>query len=264
MLQTITKIILFLFLFPLAVQGQQTKFFEKLEGCSVLAPAMSIEQAQEKAITNLKLEAFQRAGIGEELTSNSYYEQKQSSTQNKDKYFESSFSEIKGEITFFKLIDFSQKIGENNEIVICAQAQLEVVAFEGKTSNKAIISLEGLSQNYKNNSPLSVSISANKAHYFWVFLIDKNENYMLLYPRNKSESHQLATSDDFKLPISVEEQWVLQTDLSEEKNSLLIVSAQEKGAKPEQLCDFNIWSLWYKSLPFNSRKKQVYNFLIYN
>ena len=72
MLQTITKIILFLFLFPLAVQGQQTKFFEKLEGCSVLAPAMSIEQAQEKAITNLKLEAFQRAGIGEELTSNSY------------------------------------------------------------------------------------------------------------------------------------------------------------------------------------------------
>lgn len=264
MYQPITKLLLILLLLPIAVQGQQAKSFEQLEGCSVLGPGMTIEQAQEKAITNLKLEAFQRAGIGEELTSNAYYEVKKSSTQNKDKYFESSFSEIKGEITFFKLIDFSQKMGENNEIIVCAKANVEVVAFEEENSNKATINLEGLSQNYKSNSPLSLSINANKDHYFWVFLIDKNENYMLLYPRENSDAHQLGVNTNFLLPVPGEEQWVLETELSEEKNSLLIVSAQEKGGNPEQISDFNRWSQWYKSLPFNSRKKQVYNFLIYH
>ena len=100
MLQTITKIILFLFLFPLEVQGQQTKFFEKLEGCCVLAPAMSIEQAQEKAITNLKLEAFQRAGIGEELTSNSYYEQNNLARKIKTNTLSLRFQKLKEKLLF--------------------------------------------------------------------------------------------------------------------------------------------------------------------
>ena len=60
----------------------------------------------------------------------------------------------------------------------------------------------------------------------------------------------------FDLPVPGEEKWILQTELSEEKNSILIVSAEKKGGDPEQLSDFNTWAKWYKSLPFNSTKKQ--------
>ena len=264
MCQQIIRLFLILFLLPLAVLGQQPVSFNQLEGCSVLGPGETLEQAQQKAITNLKLEAFQKAGIGEELTSNAYYEVKKSSTLSKDKYFESSFSEIKGEITFFKLIDFSKKMGENDEIIVCAKAKIEVVAFKEKDSNKATINIEGLSQNYSNNSPLTIRIKSNKAHYFWIFLIDANENYILLYPRNIKDTHLLNVNTMFDLPVPGEEKWILQTELSEEKNSILIVSAEKKGGDPEQLSDFNTWAKWYKSLPFNSRKKQVYNFLIYN
>jgi hypothetical protein len=65
------------------------------------------------------------------------------------------------------------------------------------------------------------------------------------------------------LPNSLEEEWVLQTNLSEEKNSILIVSAKEEGSEAKEISGFNQWALWYKSLPFNSRKKEVFNFIIY-
>jgi len=264
MFQLTTKPLYFLiFLFSIIALGQKTKSFDQIEGCSVLGQNMTIEEAREKAIVNLKLIAFQRAGIGEEITSNVYYEVKKTTTQNKDKYYESSFSEMKGEITFFEVIDFSQKIGENNEILICAKAKVEVVAFDNQRQNKVNITLMGLEQNYKNNSQLHFNLKGNKPHLFWVFLIDKDENYHLLYPRSSKQEHVLPLLEPLYLPNSLEEEWVLQTNLSEEKNSILIVSAKEEGGEAKEISDFNQWAFWYKSLPFNSRKKEVFNFIIY-
>jgi len=264
MFQQTIKHLCFLLLISYTVQGQQIRSFEQLEGCAVLGPNMTIEEARAKAIVNLKLGAFQKAGIGEELTSNSYYEVKKTTTQNKDKYYESSFSETRGEITFFKVKDFSQKIDENNSILVCVSAKIEVIALAVNSINKATISVNGLEQNYKNNSFLNFELSANKPHFYWIFLIDKDENYMLLYPRVVTRKNIFDIDAPIRLPQAIEEEWMLSTEQSEEKNSLLIISAVTEGKAPKPSSNFNEWANWYKSLPFESRKKQVYNFLIYN
>lgn len=77
MFQLKTKLLfLSVFLFFNIVHGQKVRSFNQVEGCSILLTNMTLEQARAKAIVNLKLEAFQKAGIGEEITSNSYYEVK--------------------------------------------------------------------------------------------------------------------------------------------------------------------------------------------
>lgn len=265
MFQLKTKLLfLSVFLFFNIVHGQKVRSFNQVEGCSILLTNMTLEQARAKAIVNLKLEAFQKAGIREEITSNSYYEVKKTNTQNKDKYYESNFSEMKGEITFFEVIDFSQKIGENNEILICAKGKVEVAAFDNKKQNKANITVTGLETSYKNNSPLSFNLKGSKPHFYWVFLIDKDENYYLLYPRSSVQTHVLPSSKPLLLPDPYEEDWILETNISEEKNSIIIVTAKEVGIEAKDISDFNKWSAWYKSLPFNSRKKHLFNFLIYS
>ena len=249
----------------LLFSGVNAQFsFKSMEGCAVLGAGMTLEDVKAKAIEQLKLAAFQKAGIAEELTTNSYLMQKKSTTENVDTYYESTMSEQKGEITFFKEQNTSQSIGENNEIIICVSAKIEVAKFSNDIGEKATVSLEGLEKNYKNNSSLRFSLRGNKSNFYWVFLIDAMDNYILLYPREISNEHRLPIKKTVLLPDVGKEEWILSTDTTEEKNSLLIVTAGLEGQTPQPVSMFNQWSQWYKTLPFNSRKKQVFNFVIFN
>lgn len=252
----------FILLFFSGVNAQFS--FKSIEGCAVLGAGMTLEDAKAKAIEQLKLAAFQKAGISEELTTNSYLMQKKSTTENVDTYYESTMSEQKGEITFFEEQNTSQSIGENNEIIICVSAKIEVAKFSNDIGEKATISVKGLEKNYKNNSSLRFSLRGNKPNFYWVYLIDAMDNYILLYPREISNEHRLPIKKTVLLPDVSKEEWILNTDSTEEKNSLLIVSADLDGQTPKSVSKFNEWSQWYKTLPFKSRKKQIFNFVIFN
>ena len=259
---------LFLFscftLLSISSWAQKEIHFDSISTCSVLEPSSSVETTREKAIQALKVKALQDAGVAELITSNQYLEVNNNEVSNKDKYYESTFSDLRGEVSAFALLNFSQSIGEGGEILICAHANVSVIKYDELDREGPKIQVLGLQNRYQSSDRLSFNLSINQDGYFWVFLIDDQENYSLLYPTAQKQDNFILKDKRISLPGDAV-YWQLNTNgVSEEKNALLIIGHHENIAiSPETVSNFNDWASWYKKLDYRKKSKQVFNFIIY-
>jgi hypothetical protein len=70
-------------------------------------------------------------------------------SKNKDKFYESTSSDIKGEVVKFDLIGYTQTVGSTGEILICAQAKVDVLKHDLQRNNIGSLDLSGISDKYK-------------------------------------------------------------------------------------------------------------------
>jgi len=122
----------------------------------------------------------------------------------------------------------------------------------------------GIQNRYQSSDLLSFNLSVNQDGYFWVFLIDDQENYSLLYPTNQNQDNFILKDNNKFLPGS-SVYWQLNTNgKAEEKNALLVVGHHENiPINAEAISDFNDWAKWYKELDYIKKSKQIFNFIIY-
>jgi len=257
-------LLLVFFLCYSIVYAQKEISFEKLVSCEVLNPNSSIEETREKAVIALKILALQKAGISEIITSNQYLEVKNNPITNSDAYYESTFSDLQGEISFFSPVGFEQKIGEAGEILICVSANVSVIKYEDMEREIPSVQSIGINSKYKNNELLNFKIASTKKAYCWVFFVDEKENYTLLFPTNDKQNHLITPGIFLELPDKTVK-WVLNTtSADQEKNSILIVThPSDIPVKNNSVNNFNSWANWYKQLDFRKKTKQIFNFLIY-
>jgi hypothetical protein len=236
-----------------------------LSACAVLHSNETVEEARKAAVFNVKLVALQEAGISELITSNQFFDVKKGSSTDKDTYYESTFADLKGEISRFDIISYNQSVGETGEVNVCVKANVSVVKFDAEPKDRINLLVEGVDSRYKNGDPISMKITSPKSAYYWVFLIDGEGNYSLLYPQNIQQPNLLASNQAVSLPDK-SVYWNVNTMHKQgEKNSLLLVSYPENAAiNPAQITDFNSWASWYNQLNYTSRSKQIKNFLIFN
>ena len=251
-------------LWSLCSWGQNEIHFESISTCAVLEASSSIEATRKKAIQALKVKALQDAGVAELITSNQYLEVNNNEVSNTDKYYESTFSDLRGEVSAFSLLKFTQSIGEGGEILICAHANVSVIKYEELERVGPKFQVLGLQNRYKSLERLSFNLSVNQDGYFWVFLIDDQENYSLLYPTNQNHDNFILKDNSKLLPGSTV-YWQLNTNgKAEEKNALLVVGHHENiPINAKAISDFNDWAKWYKELDYIKKSKQIFNFIIY-
>ena len=183
---------------------------------------------------------------------------------NTDKYYESTFSDLRGEVSAFSLLKFTQSIGEGGEILICAHANVSVIKYDELEREGPKVQVLGLQNRYQSSDLLSFNLSVNQDGYFWVFLIDDQENYSLLYPTNQNQDNFILKDNNKFLPGS-SVYWQLNTNgKAEEKNALLVVGHHENiPINAEAISNFNDWANWYKELDHRKKSKQIFNFIIY-
>jgi len=244
--------------------GQKEIHFESISTCAVLEASSSVETTRKKAIQALKVKALQDAGVAELITSNQYLEVNNNELSNTDKYYESTFSDLRGEVSAFSLLKFTQSIGEGGEILICAHANVSVIKYEELERVGPKFQVLGLQNRYKSLERLSFNLSVNQDGYFWVFLIDDQENYSLLYPTNQNQDNFIL-KDNRKLLPGSSVYWQLNTNgKAEEKNALLVVGHHENiPINANAISNFNDWAKWYKELNHRKKSKQLFNFIIY-
>lgn len=259
-----TLYISFLFFSIQNIYSQKIFQISKIEGCQVLYPNLTIEEAQSRAIVQAKINALQEAGIGEQISSNQFYEVERGLRVNKDKFYESTSSDIKGEVVKFDLLGYSKTVGSTGEILICAQAKIDVLKHDNQRNNIGSIELSGINDKYKKGDALELKLKSNTDLYYWVFLIDSDEKYQLLYPISKLESNRISNNQEVILPNINDYKWNVDTAKLEEINSILIVYCIENKIMGEKnISDFNSWSEWFQKLDYNSRNKIIKTFKIY-
>jgi hypothetical protein len=259
-----TLYILFIFFSIQNIYSQKIFQISKIEGCQVLYPNLTIEEAQSRAIVQAKINALQEAGISEQISSNQFYEVERGKRVNKDKFYESTSSDIKGEVVKFDLMGFTQTVGSNGEILICAQAKIDVLKHDIQRNNIGSLELSGINDKYKKGDVLELKLKSNTDMYYWVFLIDSDEKYQLLYPISKFESNKILKNQLVLLPNANDYKWNADTVKLEEINSILIVYSNENKIMGENnISDFNSWSDWYQKLDYSSRNKIIKTFKIY-
>jgi hypothetical protein len=259
-----TLYISFLFFSIQNIYSQKIFQISKIEGCQVLYPNLTIEEAQSRAIVQAKINALQEAGISEQISSNQFYEVERGLRVNKDKFYESTSSDIKGEVVKFDLLGYSKTVGSTGEILICAQAKIDVLKHDNQRNNIGSIELSGINDKYKKGDALELKLKSNTDLYYWVFLIDSDEKYQLLYPISKLESNRISNNQEVILPNINDYKWNVDTAKIEEINSILIVYCNENKIMGEKnISDFNSWSEWFQKLDYNSRNKIIKTFKIY-
>lgn len=259
-----TLYISFLFFSIQNIYSQKIFQISKIEGCQVLYPNLTIEEAQSRAIVQAKINALQEAGISEQISSNQFYEVERGLKVNKDKFYESTSSDIKGEVVKFDLLGYSKTVGSTGEILICAQAKIDVLKHDNQRNNIGNIELSGINDKYKKGDALELKLKSNTDLYYWVFLIDSDDKYQLLYPISKLESNRISNNQEVILPNINDYKWNVDTAKIEEINSILVVYCNENKIMGEKnISDFNSWSEWFQKLDYSSRNKIIKTFKIY-
>ena len=267
MYQQTTRFFLFLFcLNGLSSYGQKEVSFKEISTCEVLSNKSSVAKTRSKALTAIKVMALQKAGVSEIITSNQYLEVENSSIVQSDAFYESTFSDIKGEISSFEILGFDQHIGEAGEILICAKAKVSVIKYDDLERDISPLNVTGINTRYKSNENLSFQVTSSKETYFWIFLIDEQQNYILLYPTKAPENNLIKPYNSLTIPDNSKEKWSLSTSKSdEEKNSILIVTHNTNiSADKNTISDFNSWAKWYKKLNYKNKTKQIFNLIIFD
>jgi hypothetical protein len=235
---------------------------DKIEGCQVLYPNMTIEEAQTKAVVQAKLNALQESGISEQISLSQIYEVERGVRVQQDKFYESTSTDVKGEIIKFNLLNYSQSVGSTGEILICAEAKIDILKHDASQRNNNI-ALSGINDRYKRGDAIAFKLKAAFDLYYWVFWIDSEGKYQLIYPISKDQSNKIKENQEVTLPNSNDYIWNVDTNKIEEINSILIVYSKNDYLVDNTIIDFNSWSNWYQKLEYNSRNKIIMPFKIY-
>ncbi|MHA8095678.1 DUF4384 domain-containing protein [Aquirufa antheringensis] len=236
-----------------------------LSACSVLQQNQTIEESRKAAIFNLKLLALQEAGVSELITANQFFDVKKGSNSDKDEYYESTFADLKGEISKFTILSFDQSVGATGEVNVCVRADINVIKFDLEPLSKTNLLVEGINSRYKNGDPIFVKISSPSPVFYWVFLIDADGNYSLLHPLDITQSNFIDSNKMISLPEKSFNWNVTTSNKEGEKNGLLFISYPKNvSISTQQITDFNSWASWYNQMDYTKRSKQIKNFLIFN
>lgn len=235
---------------------------DKIEGCQVLYPNMTVEEAQTKAVVQAKLNALQQSGISEQISLSQIYEVERGVRVQQDKFYESTSTDVKGEIVKFNLIGYSQSVGSTGEILICAEAKIDILKHDASQRNNNL-SISGINDRYKRGDAIAFKLKSPSDLYYWVFWIDSDGNYQLIYPISKDQSNKIQKNQEVTLPNSNDYKWNVDTNKIEEINSILIVYSNSNYLVNDNIIDFNSWSNWYQKLEYDSRNKIIMPFKIY-
>ena len=251
--ETNRTIFFLFFLFPILTFSQSIIELKNVKGCFVLSENTSLKAAKQGAIEQSKLEALYKGGVAEVISSNQLLHSQKKAFGSQESFYESIQSSLKGEISSYKLIDTKQSVGENGEVIVCAIADVKVLRYANESRNPLSFSVLGVNNKYKSGEFLRAKIEAPTHPYMWVFLVDDNDEYTLLFPSSLQKENKIDISH-FEVPNENLEQWKLTAQAKEEKNTLVfVVNSENKVDGLNAITDFNSWANWYTTLDYKTK-----------
>lgn len=256
---------------------------EKIKGATgeyilPLKSDITSKEAFEKALNEAKLDALRKAGVVENISSSDILSTKQEGADFKQVFNSISAVEINGAVLNDSLVNETTKIDQFGNTVYRITLNVDVIKYETKTDPTFDFLVEGIKEYYENNEILSFAFLPYSKGYLKIFNINEIENF-IVYPFSDKDNPALNDIPDYlfesnkkiKFPINKligkpetkEEGYIVSTEQSKERNSLIFVFTKENIPFKSTPNYKNIISWIYKINP-DKRKIQYFEFTILN
>ena len=212
------------FITSLSCFGQKIIDLNNVKGMYTGSNAETPITVKEKALNNAKINALNKAGIAEDISSyNLLYTQ----TNNGDyrQIFDSQFqSEIKGAVKSYEIINENRGINEFGNLFIEITINAKVIRYNKNSDPSFTSKIDGILPVYNNKSTLEFSLISSQNFYLTIFYINDDESG-LLYPNSQEESKLFNAEKIYNFPYN--SYYDLETKKKEEINRLIFVFTKE-------------------------------------
>ena len=223
-------LILFAFVVTsLSCFGQKTINVSNVTGSYILSNNETLNYGRESAINNAKINALNKAGIAEDISSyNLLY--RQGNNGDFQEIFDSQFqSEIKGAIKSYEIIDEKRSANEFGNFVIEITINAKVIKYNKNSDPSFTSKIDGILPVYNHGSTIEFSLISSQDFYVTIFYLNDDEAGFI-FPNAQADAKldsMLFRADEiYNFPIS-DSFYELTTEKREETNRLIFVFTKE-------------------------------------
>jgi hypothetical protein len=210
---------LFLFVVNTLFASKETPVLSVV-GTALVAGDVSPNMARAQALSDAKINALKKAGVGEQISSHQLLF---TSEHNNDysQFFSSDIqSEIQGTVKSYEIQ--SERLYCKNELEIVCEIIIDaiIIEYDSEADAKFNANIEGLKAIYSNDDTLSFSVKTTLSCYLTIFNITDSEALMM-YPNNYEKPFSFKPLISYHFPTR-KINYTLHTDLKESETNRLI------------------------------------------
>jgi hypothetical protein len=269
------KIILLLLILLIARQAviAQKKVQVKASG-SYVSLDLTPEQTREKALEEAKRDALIKAGVGESITVSDFLYTFEDNEKFQEIFQAFTSTETGGEVIIDNILAENRSFNEFGNMVIEVEIEATVFVHEDKDDPTLNIKVEGIEENYKNNSSLKFTVTPSTDGYLKIFNVT-DEVSSILFPYqdeslpylNDDPKMELKTLKKTTFPINkaLSDGYTLEISnpaKNKEFNLLIFVFTRENIPFMEDGSDVKKIMEWIYSIPLDKRKVIQVGFVI--
>ena len=229
---------------------------------------LSQNEILQRAIEKAKENALREAGITESIESSSLYYVIENQENYEDYYNKISTIETNAEIIVDSIYPEEKRINSFNQTQIKVQIDATVYLHDEKKDPAFKFNIKGIKDVYYENETLNFSFFPNKEGYLKIFVLAKDDAF-LLYPYENNDAKYLSdnpdslflagTKVDFPIHPAYKPGYSLQLENGQksETNIILFVYLKENWLFDKTVFSKNQIEKWLYSWPLNQRHYQL-------
>jgi hypothetical protein len=232
------------------------------------------EQTKLKALDEAKMDALDKAGVGESISNANFLYTFEDNEKFKEIFQDYTSTERAGEVIIDSILSENRTFNEFGNMVVTVEIAATVFVHKEKNDPTLTIKVEGIDETYKNGSYMKFSVMPSTEGYLKIFNISDEESWLLYPYRNEQYSYlnddpgyQLKAMNKTTFPINkaVSDGYTLEInkpEKSKEPNLLIFVFTRENIPFMEDAGNVKDIMAWIYAIPQDKRVVKQYGFVI--
>ena len=170
--------------------SQEIIFVKGAKGEAAINGSISLNEARDQALQNAKIEALQKAGIAENLSSYEMLFKGEIGKDFTELFSSQTQSEIRGAVKSYTAVEEKFVDSTTQLFTIRVTIDAEVIRYQTEQDPEFQVQVEGINPLYSNNDKLQFTVRVTKSCFLTIFSVTENEA-SLIFP-NKYETDMIA------------------------------------------------------------------------
>jgi hypothetical protein len=219
---------LFLIINISIIAQEKTKeiVLQQIKGDAIGNDNESISQVTQKAINNAKIEALNRAGVEENISSYTDYFQSEVNDNYEELFTTDILSDIRGAVKGVEILNTEKEFNEFGNLCVEVTINCTVIKYNTTKDLTFDVWVDGIGLFYQDNSRLIFKVKPSKDSYVKMFLFNETESYQL-FPSTYEKSFLLNKDNEITFPGEAVD-YILFTDKESEAHRLIMVFTKEE------------------------------------
>jgi hypothetical protein len=206
--------------------SQEIIFVKGAKGEAAINGSISLNEARDQALQNAKIEALQKAGIAENLSSYEMLFKGEIGKDFTELFSSQTQSEIRGAVKSYTAVEEKFVDSTTQLFTIRVTIDAEVIRYQTEQDPEFQVQVEGINPLYSNNDKLQFTVRVTKSCFLTIFSVTENEA-SLIFPNKYETDMSVASGKIITYPQKVD--YIFEKSIKGlEHNRLIFVFTKSK------------------------------------